>query len=67
MEIRPCLRYLFLASLQGETRYIFHTEWYDPVSATVNKFHLSFFPRDKSVEMVSIVNRSFLGFTAAMG
>ncbi|MPC18467.1 Nucleoside diphosphate kinase 7 [Portunus trituberculatus] len=45
----------------GETRYIFHTEWYDPVSATVNKFHLSFFPRDRSVEMYDLrAQRLFL-------
>ncbi|XP_045102843.1 nucleoside diphosphate kinase 7-like isoform X2 [Portunus trituberculatus] len=46
---------------KGETRYIFHTEWYDPVSATVNKFHLSFFPRDRSVEMYDLrAQRLFL-------
>ncbi|KAK7056529.1 Nucleoside diphosphate kinase 7 [Halocaridina rubra] len=45
----------------GETRYIFHAEWYDPVSATIKKFHLSFFPRDKSVEMYDLrAQRLFL-------
>ncbi|ROT82162.1 nucleoside diphosphate kinase homolog 7 isoform X1 [Penaeus vannamei] len=39
---------------QGETRYLFHTEWYDPVSATVRKFLLSFFPRDNAVEMYDL-------------
>ncbi|XP_042873634.1 nucleoside diphosphate kinase 7-like isoform X1 [Penaeus japonicus] len=39
---------------KGETRYLFHTEWYDPVSATVRKFLLSFFPRDNSVEMYDL-------------
>ncbi|XP_071543667.1 nucleoside diphosphate kinase homolog 7 isoform X6 [Panulirus ornatus] len=41
---------------KGEMRYVFHTEWYDPVSATVKKFLLSFFPKDKSVEMLKITD-----------
>nr|XP_053636293.1 nucleoside diphosphate kinase 7-like isoform X2 [Cherax quadricarinatus] len=46
---------------KGETRYIFHAEWYDPVSAMVKKFQLSFFPRDKSVEMYDLrAQRLFL-------
>ncbi|XP_045603179.1 nucleoside diphosphate kinase homolog 7 isoform X2 [Procambarus clarkii] len=46
---------------KGEARYIFHAEWYDPVSATVKKFQLSFFPRDKSVEMYDLrAQRLFL-------
>ncbi|XP_064104955.1 nucleoside diphosphate kinase 7-like isoform X1 [Macrobrachium nipponense] len=46
---------------KGETRYMFHAEWYDPVSATIKKFHLSFFPRDKSVEMYDLrAQRLFL-------
>ncbi|XP_071543662.1 nucleoside diphosphate kinase homolog 7 isoform X2 [Panulirus ornatus] len=45
----------------GEMRYVFHTEWYDPVSATVKKFLLSFFPKDKSVEMYDLrAKRLFL-------
>ncbi|XP_042226484.1 nucleoside diphosphate kinase 7-like isoform X2 [Homarus americanus] len=45
----------------GETQYIFYAEWYDPMSATVKKFQLSFFPRDKSVEMYDLrAQRLFL-------
>ncbi|KAK4312042.1 hypothetical protein Pmani_016506 [Petrolisthes manimaculis] len=53
---------------KGESRYIFRAEWYDPVSATVKKFHLSFFPRDKSVEMYDLrAQRLFLKRIAVEG
>ncbi|XP_076057583.1 nucleoside diphosphate kinase homolog 7 isoform X2 [Oratosquilla oratoria] len=38
----------------NETKLVFHAKWYDPVSATVKLFLLSFFPRDGAVEMFDL-------------
>ena len=46
-----------------EQRYAFVAEWYDAQAALVRRFHFLFFPRDNSVEMVSVTAVNRVPFT----
>merc|ERR1719450_819263 len=44
-----------------EDRYVFHVEWYDAQADVIRRYMLTYYPRDKTVEMWDTKNhRPFL-------
>lgn len=43
-------------SKAGEERYVFETEWFDQQASLVRKYLFTYFPSDKTIEMVSKTN-----------
>jgi hypothetical protein len=42
-----------MATKVGEERYVFETEWYDAQASLIRKYLLTYYPNDKTIEMVS--------------
>lgn len=40
-------------SKAGEERYVFETEWFDQQASLIRKYLFTFFPSDRTLEMVS--------------
>jgi hypothetical protein len=38
-----------------EERFVFETEWYDSQASLIRKYLLTFYPKDSTAEMVSIL------------
>ena len=36
----------------GEVRYAFNVEWYDQASSLIKSYILSYYPKEKKIEMV---------------
>ena len=45
-----------MAAKVGEERYVFETEWFDQSASLVRKYLLTFYPSDKTLEMVYFSN-----------
>ena len=43
-----------MASSVQEDRYVFHTEWYDQQADLIRKYLLTFYPTDRTIDMVSL-------------
>lgn len=41
-----------MAAKVGEERYVFETEWFDAQASLIRKYLFTYFPSDKTVEMV---------------
>jgi hypothetical protein len=44
-----------MAGKVGEERYVFETEWFDSQASLIRKYLFTFYPADKSIEMVNII------------
>jgi hypothetical protein len=42
-----------MAAKVGEERYVFETEWYDKQADLIRKYLFTFYPADRTIEMVS--------------
>jgi len=40
----------------GEERYVFLVDWYDQQASIIRKYRLTYYPVDKTIEMVSLLN-----------
>ena len=47
-------------SVVKEERFVFKTEWYDKQAALIREYLLTYYPKDCTAEMVSIIRRPFL-------
>ncbi len=56
-----------MAAIVGEERYVFETDWYDQQASIVRKYRVTYYPTDKTIEMVrdafSIAATLFLCFS----
>jgi hypothetical protein len=41
-----------MAAKVGEERYVFETEWFDQQASLIRKYLFTYYPGDKSIEMV---------------
>lgn len=41
-----------MAAIVGEERYVFETEWYDQIASIVRHYRITYYPTDKTIEMV---------------
>jgi len=41
------------ALIVGEERYVFETEWYDPQADILRFYRITYYPTDKTIEMVT--------------
>ena len=41
-----------MAAKVGEERYVFETEWFDSQASLIRKYLFTFYPSDKTLEMV---------------
>ena len=42
-----------MAAKVGEERYVFETEWFDAQASLIRKYLFTFYPGDKTIEMVN--------------
>lgn len=42
-----------MAGKVGEERYVFETEWFDSQADLIRKYLFTYFPQDRSIEMVT--------------
>jgi hypothetical protein len=42
-----------MAAKVGEERYVFETEWYDNQADLIRKYLFTFYPSDRTIEMVT--------------
>jgi hypothetical protein len=40
----------------GEERYVFETDWFDVQASLIRKYLFTYYPSDKTIEMVSHSN-----------
>lgn len=43
-----------------EDRYVFETEWFDQQACLVRNYRLTFYPKDGSIDMVSLTDGNLL-------
>jgi hypothetical protein len=43
-------------SKAGEERYVFESEWFDAQASLIRKYLFTFFPSDKTIEMVTLTH-----------
>lgn len=43
-----------MAAKVSEERYVFETEWFDAQASLIRKYLFTFYPGDKTIEMVNI-------------
>jgi hypothetical protein len=42
-----------MAAKVGEERYVFEVDWYDQPASLIRKYLFTFYPADKTIEMVT--------------
>ena len=42
-----------MAAKVGEERFVFETEWYDAQASLIRKYLFTYYPSDRTIEMVS--------------
>ena len=43
----------YMAAKVGEERYVFEVDWFDQPASLIRKYLFTFYPADKTIEMVS--------------
>lgn len=40
----------------GEERYVFEVEWYDQQASMIRKYLFTYYPKDNTIDMVSLLD-----------
>jgi hypothetical protein len=49
-----------MATIVGEERYIFETEWYDLQASLIRPYRVTYYPGNQTIEMVTTIPFIFL-------
>jgi len=46
-----------MSAVVKEERYVFETEWFDAQASLIRKYLLTYYPRDRTIDMYDLKNR----------